>query len=242
MDNSSQIPPIEKTTTPVIIPDSPQSNSSKRLLIITGIIVALLMLGTGVGAFYLGSQSNNKITTNTNRLEPTEVPIVNLSPTSKSQNQSSSRSGWTSYRNNKYKIQFDYPNILHVYKNINDPENIERLELTQEDCEHFEGMGCGIMDSFQFEVKPLGNLSYQEWIQVNLFKESIIVTPEPGSSGLGYVSEGEYCYNRSKKEVEVSLVIKDSLHKVKKVYLNIENIDNYIKSEYNPQTLEEKLV
>lgn len=45
-----------------------------------------------------------------------------------------------------------------------------------------------------------------------------------------------------KKEVEVSLVIKDSLHKVKKVYLNIENIDNYIKSEYNPQTLEEKLV
>jgi UDP-N-acetylglucosamine kinase len=42
-------------------------------------------------------------------------------------------------------------------------------------------------------------------------------------------------------EVKVHLVIKDFEHKLQKLYLNIDNIDNYLKISYNKKTLYDKL-
>lgn len=54
--------------------------------------------------------------------------------------------------------------------------------------------------------------------------------------------------NRIKKElgeeIELTLIVKnfeEGIQGVEKIYLNIDNIDNYLKFEYNPSLLEEKL-
>lgn len=129
MDNPPQVSSIENTAISETNDISHQSNSRKRLLIIAGIIVTFLLIGAGVGSYYLNTSKDTSVQTKDNDISPTTI-----------EKQIETKNGFMVTNINNFDIPFNDISITELFdisKSYTIPQsklNVQQDDLIQISC------------------------------------------------------------------------------------------------------------
>lgn len=138
MDNNNPQVPVETSSTDIAVSDtaSSQPHLNKKLLIIAGVMITLLLISTGAGAYYLGSQKDNNSSSQKNQtinILPTATSNNNLDvnptmvSTASSIKQNSELLGWQTINSSRCNISIHYPpewsaKVTGLVPGTNDPK------------------------------------------------------------------------------------------------------------------------